>query len=406
MQTTFDIMIVGGGMVGSALACALAQQTSLSIAVFESQPSTPTWSVDVISPRVSAIALSSKRIFQSLKVWDLMQDMRVSPFNRIHVWDSTTTRGGEIEFSSNDIAELYLGYIIENNVMQATLHQKLLTYPHVTYFAPTRFVSYTEDASLVELTTEDGTTFKGKLAIAADGAHSWLRDQAGILLEKKDYEQQAIVATVRTSKPHGKSARQVFLETGPLAFLPLQDENMSSIVWSLSVEEAARYMMMSSNLFNEALAAAFNHVLGDVEVIDARHTFPLRKQQAKQYVQSRVVLVGDAAHTVHPLAGQGVNMGLLDAASLVEVIVDSIKAQRNFASVDNLRRYERWRRADNMGLLVGVDMIKGLFASQNESLKSLRSCGLDATNHLNIIKNMFTRHAVGDREGLPRMAMP
>lgn len=398
----YDIIIVGGGMVGAALACALAQRTSLSILILEAQSHLPTWSAQHYHHRVSAIALSSQRIFQSLQVWDEIKNNRISPFTGIHVWDAA--KQGAIHFDCYEIAESVLGFIIENNLIQSVLQKKLEQYPQVNFVSSVQLKRFVEKANHIELHTNDGTIFSAKLAIAADGAHSWLREQANIQIEKHDYQQHAIVAAVRTAKSHEKIARQVFLETGPLAFLPLAEENLSSIVWSLSPEKAEQLLSLSDDLFMLELAHAFQHTLGDVTEISKRHAFPLHKQQAKHYVHSRVVLVGDAAHTIHPLAGQGVNMGLLDAASLVDVIVGAIRSHRDFASAHNLRPYERWRKADNFALQAGVDVIKQLFASDKPSVQSLRSFGLDVTNRMQWIKNIFTSHAVGDRDGLPLLA--
>lgn len=397
-----DIIIVGGGMVGLTLACALAQHTSLSIAVLEAQLPTHPFTPSHYFHRVSAIALSSQRIFKSLGVWDRIREKRVSPFTRIEVWDAQG--GGDIQFESKEIAEPLLGYIIENNIIQSVLEEKIKHFSQVEFISPLSLTTFNEKENAVELIAQDGRVFKAKLAVAADGAHSWLRREAGFDLDKHDYQQEALVAMVTTEKPHERIARQVFLPQGPLAFLPLAMENLSSIVWSLPTEEAKRWQRVEENHFKEKLANAFSHCLGDIIKVEQRYSFPLHKQQVKTYVKSRVVLAGDAAHTIHPLAGQGVNMGLLDAASLAEVILDAVNKRRDFASTHTLRQYERWRKADNFFLLTGVDMIKNLFASHKKSIQLLRSFGLKATNRTDWVKNIFTQHAVGDRHGLPKMA--
>lgn len=403
MQVThFDVIIVGGGMVGSALACMLAKKTSLSIAILEAKTQQTTWDETNYHHRVSAIALSSQRIFQSVNIWETLRDQRVSPFNRIQVWDGA--RQGEITFDSRDIAEPVLGYIIENNLMQSTLEARAREFENVTFISPIHLKSLIEQDDGVELLTDDQRCLKAKLVIAADGANSWVRQQAGIALDKLDYQQHAIVATVETALPHHQTARQVFLETGPLAFLPLREERLSSIVWSLPVEEATTAMSLDDETFQTALARAFEYRLGDVVRVEARHVFPLGRQHAKQYVKPHIALVGDAAHTMHPLAGQGVNLGLLDAASLADVIIEAVKQHKEFGSLSCLRRYERWRKADNANLLMGVDQIKRLFANQQSFVQTIRSMGLNATDRCKWLKNVFTRHAVGDRDGLPSFA--
>lgn len=400
--TSFDVIIVGGGMVGLTLACALAQATPLSVAVLDSKHSSDGWSVGEYHHRVSAFALSSRRIFQSLKAWDIMQGWRVSPFNSIQVWDGVLE--GEIHFDSKEISESTLGYIIENAVVQTALMQRIKHFPQVSYLAPVELVGLRKDKQGVELKLADDHLLLGKLLVAADGAHSWVRQQLGMAVEKIDYEQQAIVATVKTQLPHSKCARQIFLPTGPLAFLPLNETHTSSIVWSLPTSQAKQMQALSDEEFKRELADAFSHRLGKVIKISSRYTYPLSMQVATQYVQENVALVGDAAHTVHPLAGQGANMGLLDAASLADVVANALQQKRNFSALHTLRRYERWRKAENSTMQFGIDTIKSLFANQSKSLQIMRSLGLNSVNHLPLIKNTFTRHAVGNKGDLPSLA--
>ncbi len=398
----YDIIIIGGGIVGLTLACALAQQCSLSIAIVEAQAEINEWQLSHYHHRVSAISLASKRIFSALNVWDDIKKKRVSPFSKMHVWDGFTQ--AEINFDSSEIAEICLGFIIENNVIQSALMEKIKRYPNIHFISAAHLIHYQQLEHDIELTLENKRILKAKLAIAADGSRSWLREMANIQLSKENYGQKAMVATVQTELPHYKTAHQVFLDTGPLAFLPLADENISSIVWSLDNDAAKEIESLTDEEFKSILTKKFGSCLGEIIFTTKRYSFPLIKQQTNYYVRDRIALVGDAAHTVHPLAGQGVNIGLLDAACLAEVLLTAIKANRNFANLATLRRYERWRRADSLPMITGIDAIKKIFASEKKSLRDLRAFGLNFSNRVQWIKNIFIQHAVGNRDGLPILA--
>lgn len=399
---TFDIVIVGGGIVGLSLALALAKNAGLSIAVLESNPDAIPFDEHHYHHRVSAVALASVRIFQALQVWQDIKNNRVSPFTAIQVWEASSQVN--LDFECNEIGEPVLGYIIENNVIQNCLCEKLKSLPQVKMISPVKLTAFHEDDEFVTLVADNNIQYRAQVAVAADGARSWLREQAGISAHAEDYDQEAIVATVETELPHEKVARQVFLPGGPLAFLPLNDTHTSSIVWSLPKAEARMLLALDEAEFRERLATAFSQRLGAVKDVGGRFTFPLKKQQAEHYVSGRTVLVGDAAHVIHPLAGQGVNLGLLDAASLAEVILAA--GSEEFAGQAVLRRYERWRRADNLALMTGVDLIKHLFASEKVSVQTARAIGMAVTSKFAVLKNIFTRYAVGCRDGLPELAKP
>lgn len=402
MSAMYDVIIVGSGIVGAATALGLARQTSLKIAVIEAK--LPSGSSDVTSydHRVSAISLASKHILQNLQSWDSIKAKRISTYTRMHVWDAKGS--GEIDFDSQFLGEAALGYIIEDRVIRQSLHEQFSLYPNIEFLCPLKLAGLHEKTDHIELVTEDKKILTTKLLIAADGADSWVRTQAQIELTNKDYEHTAIVASVTTTLPHQATARQRFLSTGPLAFLPFQDPYHCSIVWSATHDYAKQLLALDDDAFSERLAKEFAHQLGDVVNVSKRHSFPLRMRHVKNYVRSRMALVGDAAHTVHPLAGQGVNLGLLDAAALVDVIVDAQNKQRDFSSLATLRKYERWRKGDVVAMLCMVSGLKQLFGSEREVLQTLRTKGLAWVNEMTWVKNLFANYAVGKREGLPRMA--
>lgn len=231
-----------------------------------------------------------------------------------------------------------------------------------------------------------------------------MRDQIDVQMKTHDYNHIAIVTTVQTELPHQATAWQRFLKTGPLAFLPLQNPNTSSIVWSTVPEHANELLAMDEVEFRNALCDAFESRLGGIIQIDKRYHFPLQMRHAKNYVKEHIALIGDAAHTIHPLAGQGVNLGLLDALCLVETVVDAVNKHRNYASMTTLRRYERWRKGDNLAMLAMVEMLKSLFMSDKALVKNFRSFGLNFTDRVSFLKNFFAKYALGNRGDLPKLA--
>jgi 2-octaprenylphenol hydroxylase len=390
-QQQFDVIVVGAGMVGAALALALGRH-DFKVALVDAHAPQLEWPQDGYDIRVSAITRASQQIFASLDAWSLMQAERISPYRDMHVWDA----GGDgvIHFDSAEIGEPDLGHIIENRVIVKGLHQRLTEQKNVTPFWPMQSTALSLSASHAQLILEDGTALQARLLIGADGARSWVRQQAGISVKGWDYDQVALVTWVKPEKFHQETAWQRFLASGPLAFLPLT-EGYCSIVWSTSPAHAAQLQAMEPDRFAQELQAAFENKLGAIEAVGPRAMFPLRSFETQHYILPRLALVGDAAHTIHPLAGQGVNLGLADMASLVQVLIEAQQQQRDIGSEKILRRYERWRRADNRSMLVAMDSFKRFFSTDQPVLRWVRNLGLNLTDHARPIKRLIMQQALG-----------
>lgn len=396
----YDLIIVGGGMVGATLACAL-RDSGLKIAMIETAVPSEVRPDDEVDLRVSAITRASQQIFTALDVWTAMDSRRVSPFREMHVWDAGGD--GAIHFDAADLGEDCLGHIIENRVMQRALWERLQAHGGVELLAPAAVAELRRDGALQEVRLEDGRRACARLLIGADGAQSRVRQFAGIAVRGRSYEQRAVVATVATEFPHRETAWQRFLPTGPVAFLPLGD-GRSSIVWSTTPVQAGELLEADEAAFCQQLGQAFEHKLGLIERTGPRAGFPLRLQYAERYVRPGLALIGDAAHTVHPLAGQGVNLGLLDAACLAEVLADAAARDKDIAAEAVLRRYERWRKGHNLMMLTALDGFKRLFGSEWEPLRRVRSAGLSLTDRLTPVKTLIMRHAMGRAGDLPALA--
>lgn len=391
-QHQFDVIVVGAGMVGAALALALGRH-DFKMALVDAHAPQLEWPQEGYDIRVSAITRASQHVFTSLNAWSLMQAERISPYRDMHVWDA----GGDgvIHFDSAEIGEPDLGHIIENRVIIRGLHHRLAEQKNITAFWPRQSTKLDLNASEARLTLEDGTELLARLLVGADGARSWVRQQAGISVKGWDYDQVALVTWVKPEKFHQETAWQRFLATGPLAFLPLT-EGYCSIVWSTSPTHAAQLQAMEPDRFAQELQAAFENKLGAIEAVGPRAMFPLRSFETQHYILPRLALVGDAAHTIHPLAGQGVNLGLADMASLVQVLSEAQQQQRDIGSEKILRRYERWRRADNRSMLMAMDGFKRLFSTDQSLLCWVRNLGLNLTDRSRPIKRLIMQQALGN----------
>lgn len=408
-----DVVIVGAGMVGVTLATALAP-SGLNIWILEQRDGDPAGYPAVVhqqqaagyDPRVSALTCASQQILTSVGAWERMLAYRVCPYTHMDVWDGEGT--GHIHFSANELHEPCLGHIVENRVTLAALYEVMGTHDNLHFqsgVAVTELAENNGDTRL--LTLSDGCQIAASLVVAADGALSRTRQMASIPMQEWDYGHHAIVTTIRTEKSNEATAWQRFTDDGPLAVLPLHaDDNtqLSSIVWSTSPDHAKALMALDEEGFCDALGRAFEQRLGAVEWCDTRHVFPLRQRHAKYYVQDGFALSGDAAHTIHPLAGQGVNLGLLDAAVLAEVVLDATARGEAFGGVNVLRRFQRARHSDNLQMSAAMEGFKRLFGTQQPALRLARNLGMNLLDRMAPVKNHIVMDAMGLRGNLPRLA--
>jgi 2-octaprenylphenol hydroxylase len=401
MTTHYDVVIVGSGMVGNTLACALLQH-GLHVALIETTPALLPIPLDTLDIRTFAITRASERIFAHVGAWSIMQMLRVSPFQYMHVWDEHGK--GKVHFDCTQIHQPILGHIVEQSVIQTALLQRLAQFENLTWYRPAKVKYFQLLGHAMQIILDDERVLTTQLLVGAEGANSTLRTAAGIPYLMQDYGQHAIVANVTTELSHQHTAWQRFLGTGPLAFLPLPDEKMSSIVWSADTPAAHRLMRLDKAAFQQALAQAFEYQLGEVIDCGQRAIFPLQRRHAQNYIQPRFALVGDAAHTIHPLAGQGVNLGLLDAASLSQIITEARADQRDFGAYATLRKYERWRKGETMAMMAAMDGFKRLFASELPIVQWARSLGLNFTDVATPLKQVIMRHAMGLAGDLPQIA--
>jgi len=388
-----DVAIVGAGMVGAALALDLAQR-GFDVALIESRAPAPWKAEDEIDLRVVALAASSIALLERLGVWSAITAARASAYRRMHVWDALAP--GSLTFDAADDGASALGYIVENRLIQSVMWQAIERRSEISLRCPARVVASELDAdgSARTLFFDDASQLKARLVVAADGADSALRSLLGVATQDRDYAQRGIVAHVAHERAHEATAWQRFLPGATLAFLPLAD-GRSSIVWSAPNEEAARLLALGEDAFRAELGAAFDFHLGVITATTQRAAFPLRLRLAERYVAPRFALVGDAAHVVHPLAGQGVNLGFRDAVELASVLSEARERKADAASEYTLRRYERRRRSDNAISARAFDAIQRGFGSDSAALAAVRGAGLSLVDRIAPLKQFFARRAAG-----------
>ena len=401
-----DLIIVGAGMVGSTLALAL-QDSGLSIMLVDGGPLDvhPFKASDPFEPRVSALSAASQRILQRVGAWEGIVSRRASPYLDMHVWDGSGT--GQIDFSAAAVHADVLGHIVENRVVQDALLDALKKRGSVVLKGDARLEQLQQNEDGWTLTLSAGQRLSANLVVAADGANSTVRQLAGFETREWDYLHHAIVTSVRCAEPNEQDAWQRFTDEGPLAFLPLQregDAHWCSIVWSVTEAEAQRLMALDDDAFCQALGRAFEYRLGEIVEADPRLCIPLRQRHAKRYVQPGLALIGDAAHTIHPLAGQGVNLGLLDAAVLAEVLQAAVARGAQLGDPRVLGRFERRRMPHNLTMMAAMEGFERLFQADPLPLRWLRNAGLKGVQALPAAKALFVRQALGLSGDMPDLA--
>jgi len=386
-----DVAIVGAGMVGSALALALTK-AGFDVALVESRAPAQWRSEDEVDLRVVALAASSIALFERLDVWKTIRAARACAYRHMRVWDALAP--GELHFDAADEGVAALGYIVENRLIQHVLWHALQTEARIALHCPAKVAATELDADRRTLVLDDGNRVAARIVVAADGVDSVLRDLVGIAAQDRDYAQRAIVAHVATEREHEATAWQRFLPAMTLAFLPLAD-GRASIVWSVPNADAERLLALDDAAFRDELGAAFDFRLGRITAMTPRAAFPLRMKLADRYVAPRFALIGDAAHVVHPLAGQGVNLGLRDVDELCGALSEARDAKRDFSADFVLRRYERRRRSDNALSAHAFDAIQRVFGSDKMPVAALRGIALGLVDKIAPLKQMFARHAAG-----------
>jgi 2-octaprenylphenol hydroxylase len=397
----YDMVIIGAGIAGSSLALALAGN-GLDIAIVEARPLRmpklpEERSVTAFDSRVSALTPRSQALFASMGSWDAISRYRCAPYQHMSVWDAEGT--GQVEFDSAEVAASALGYIVENRVILHSLLERVTAQKDVSVFDGAGLATCErEESSVIRIELEDGGVLRTELLVAADGAMSRVRKLMEFSTREWDYGHQGIVATIEFERCHENTAWQRFLPTGPLALLPLpgtEGHNFCSIVWSLQEELSEELMGLTDEDFCRALEKASEFRLGAVLRASKRSAFPLRQRHAIDYVQPGIALVGDAAHTIHPLAGQGINLGLQDVAALADEILKGRKKGVSPGQLALLKRYQRRRKGENLLMMGAMDGFKRLFEQPALPVRWLRNVGLRSVNQMTPVKQQLMRHAMG-----------
>jgi 2-octaprenyl-6-methoxyphenol hydroxylase len=398
-----DMVIVGGGLVGLSLAAALGRAGLSVVVVDREAPGAAAG--DAFDGRASAIAWGSAQALAGIGLWPRLV-LQAEPIRDIRVSDGDSTLF--VHYDHRDVGDHPLGYIVENRHIRRALYAFLAETPEVTLLAPAAVERLAADGHGVEARLVGGHVIKARLAVACDGRNSPMREAAGIAVTRWDYPQTGIVCAITHEAPHRGIAHERFLSAGPFAVLPLPDSedgaHRSSIVWTERRELAPAMLELPDDEFSGEIQSRFGQALGRIRVAGRRWSYPLGLLQAGRYVAGRLALAGDAAHAIHPIAGQGLNLGLRDVAALAECMVDAFRLGLDIGGAEVLARYERWRRFDSLVLIAATDGLNRLFSTDLEPLRVARDLGLGLVDALPPVKRLFMRHAMGLVGELPRLA--
>ena len=394
IMKNFDCVVVGGGMVGAASALSLAQ-LGLTVAIVEQNIPTKYSPEQNFDFRVSAISLASENLLAQLGAWRQIEAWRHCPYQRLGVWEHDFTH---TEFNAQDIGQSHLGHIVENRLLQLSLWQEIEQHSNVTLYTPNTLQEIHQKIEQVELTLLSQEKISAKLLIAADGAHSKVRQLVGIGVTGWDYQQSAMLINVETQAPQENITWQQFFETGPVAMLPLPGKSQlggnASLVWYHNRDEIKRLSSLKNSQLEKEIITAFPKRLGKIKVID-KAAFPLTRRHANQYQKNRVLLLGDAAHSINPMAGQGVNLGFKDVKVLSSVIASAISTGECWHEQQVLTQYEKLRRKDNLLMMSTMDALYGVFSHPSLLVKAVRSAGLIIANKVPYLKNKALAYACG-----------
>lgn len=382
----FDVLIIGGGLVGASLAAAL-KSSGLSVALVEAQPLTADeqgW-----DNRIYAISPGSAAFLTECGAWQGLDMSRVQPIEQMRVFGD---EGAELDFSAYQLGTPELAFILENRLLQKSLWQVLQQQDNLTLFHPARCVKLVWHEEAAHLKLEDGRNIQAKLVVGADGGDSWVRQQAGMDATASPYQQHGVVGNFRTEIPHLDTAYQWFQPDSILALLPLPQQQVS-MVWAVSAEKSSSLLHLPHEELCAQIAIAAQHTLGALNMVSPPISFPLRLLKLPQIIKPRLALIGDAAHNVHPLAGQGVNLGFRDAHQLAQILLQR-EPRQDCGNLQLLRRYHRARQEDILSMQITTDMLKKLFNNSNPLLRFARNFGLATTNRMTPLKKFLARHAL------------